>query len=70
MAKHTPSKQSRAPISKSKRCRSSIKKLEVKGNPPHIHNKKEGGYGTLKRRDYLEIHQPTRAEYADVQFVY
>jgi hypothetical protein len=35
---------------------SGIKKLTIKGNPPHLHQKNtEGGYGTLKRRDYLGL---------------
>jgi hypothetical protein len=47
-----------------------MKELKIKGRPPHIQNKQEGGYGTLKRRDYLQPHQPTRGDYADVQVVY
>jgi hypothetical protein len=46
-----------------------IKRLRVKGNPPHIQNKYEGGYGTLKRRDYLQPSHRVRTDYAVAQFV-
>jgi hypothetical protein len=47
-----------------------IKKLTIKGNPPHLHNKNtEGGYGTLKRRDYLAVYNPVQSDHATVQFV-
>jgi hypothetical protein len=49
---------------------SGIKKLTIKGNPPHLHQKNtEGGYGTLKRRDYLGVYNPVQVDYATVQFV-
>jgi hypothetical protein len=39
-------------------------------NPPHIHHKNtEGGYGTLKRRDYLGVYNPVQSDHATVQFV-
>jgi hypothetical protein len=47
-----------------------IKKLTIKGNPPHLHKKNtEGGHGTLKRRDYLGVYNPVQADHATVQFV-
>jgi hypothetical protein len=49
---------------------SGIKKLTIKGNPPHLHQKNtEGGHGTLKRRDYLGVYNPVQADHATVQFV-
>jgi hypothetical protein len=38
--------------------------------PSPYSEQQEGGYGTLKRRDYWQPHQPTRGEHADVQLVY
>jgi hypothetical protein len=47
-----------------------IKKLTIKGNPPHLHNKNtEGGYGTLKGCDYLAVYNPVQSDHATVQFV-
>jgi hypothetical protein len=46
-----------------------IKKLRVKRSPPHIQNKQEGGYCSLKRRDYLQSDHPVRVDYAAEQFV-
>jgi hypothetical protein len=49
---------------------SGIKRLTIKGNPPHLHHKNtEGGYGTLKRRDYLGVYNPVQSDHATVQFV-
>jgi hypothetical protein len=66
----SPSKHRSARLLPSRKLTSAhgIKRLRVKDNPPHIQNKHEGGYGTLKRRDNSQPSHPVRAGYAVVQF--
>jgi hypothetical protein len=44
-----------------------IKKLAIKG--AYTKTNREGGHGTLKRRDYLSMYNPVQSDHATVHFV-
>jgi hypothetical protein len=70
LSKRLPHSHTSSHSGKNSKRGNRIKKLIIKGNPPHLHNKNtEGGYGTLKRRDYLAVYNPVQSDHATVQFV-